>query len=210
MPAYYFDSIALLKRYLQEQGSAWVRRITAPQTGNELFSAALAGPEMIATLVRRSRNQRWTTTQLAAAIATIRLDLQNLYSVVSLDSPVISSSMDVAQSHGLRGADAVHLAAALWPRDVRLAQGLSPIRFVSADQEQLQAAVGEAVTIENPNLHQQRRLLRCQTGLHFTSAFPSPGLIQDSKSTVILSPSRLIGWRFIGRPLPSTGLPSSP
>jgi predicted nucleic acid-binding protein len=36
MPCYYFDSSALVKRYVNEIGSAWVQNITAPRANIEI------------------------------------------------------------------------------------------------------------------------------------------------------------------------------
>lgn len=61
--------------------------------------------------------------------------------------------MDLAETHGLRGADAIHLGAALTLQATRLAAGLTAITLVSADQEQLRAAAAEGLLTEDPNQH---------------------------------------------------------
>ena len=55
--------------------------------------------------------------------------------------------------HGLRGYDAVQLAAAIQVRDERLALGASPPTLVSADTELNAAAMMEGLRVENPNHH---------------------------------------------------------
>lgn len=59
--------------------------------------------------------------------------------------------MHLAESHGLRGYDAVHLATALALQQIRQSAGWSPLTFVSADNNQLSAANAEGVLVENPN-----------------------------------------------------------
>jgi hypothetical protein len=61
--------------------------------------------------------------------------------------------MDIAESHGLRGYDAVHVATALEIRDQQTTQGQVQLTFVSADKEQLAAAATEGLQVENPNQH---------------------------------------------------------
>jgi hypothetical protein len=61
--------------------------------------------------------------------------------------------MDLAERHGLRGYDAVHLAAAVFVRRDRQAHAPPPITFVSADREQCSAAAAEGLLTDNPNLH---------------------------------------------------------
>ena len=41
MGAYYFDSSALVKRYAAETGSLWVRSLTDPEAGHNIFTAQL-------------------------------------------------------------------------------------------------------------------------------------------------------------------------
>jgi len=36
---YFLDSSALIKRYITEQGTGWVRSITPPSTGNTIIIA---------------------------------------------------------------------------------------------------------------------------------------------------------------------------
>ena len=55
--------------------------------------------------------------------------------------------------HGLRGYDAVQLAAVLQVRDERVALGATPIILVSADTELNAAAMAEGLLVENPNNH---------------------------------------------------------
>jgi predicted nucleic acid-binding protein len=61
--------------------------------------------------------------------------------------------MSLAEEHGLRGYDAVHLAAALELQDRRRAMQLPLLTFVSADDDQLRAAAAEGCPKENPNWH---------------------------------------------------------
>lgn len=61
--------------------------------------------------------------------------------------------MILAETHGLRGYDAVHLAAGLDLQDARRQAQLPGLTFVSADGDQLRAAVAEGLTVENPNNH---------------------------------------------------------
>jgi hypothetical protein len=61
--------------------------------------------------------------------------------------------MDSAERHGLRGYDAVHLAAALVVTEARQPLSLPALTFVSADTAQLQAARAEGVLVEDPNAH---------------------------------------------------------
>ncbi len=61
--------------------------------------------------------------------------------------------MALAEKYGLRGYDAVHIAAAIELQDIRRNLQLPALTFVSADIEQLQAAQAEGFATEDPNTH---------------------------------------------------------
>jgi len=47
MPAMYFDTSALVKRYVSEVGSLWVRVTLAQSSRNVVYTSALAQPEVL-------------------------------------------------------------------------------------------------------------------------------------------------------------------
>ena len=55
MSYYFFDSSALVKRYVPESGTAWVRSITDSTTGNNIFVASIMQVEIVSAVARRSR-----------------------------------------------------------------------------------------------------------------------------------------------------------
>jgi hypothetical protein len=61
--------------------------------------------------------------------------------------------MALAERHGLRGYDAIQLAAALEINSFRTGQGLPPITLLSADAELNAAAVRDGLTVDDPNSH---------------------------------------------------------
>lgn len=65
----------------------------------------------------------------------------------------IEHAMSLAQAHGLRGFDAVHLATALAVHDLHRSLQLPAITFVSADIDQHQAAATEGLLVEDPNAY---------------------------------------------------------
>lgn len=50
MSAYYFDTSALVKRYVAEVGSTWVRSTIARRSGHVSYASVLAQPEAISAL----------------------------------------------------------------------------------------------------------------------------------------------------------------
>lgn len=61
--------------------------------------------------------------------------------------------MVLSETYGLRGYDAIQLAAGRAINSLCLANGLPPLIFVSADNELNAAAIGEGLMIKNPNSH---------------------------------------------------------
>jgi predicted nucleic acid-binding protein len=153
MAVLFLDTSAAVKRYVAETGSAWVRQVTDASGGNRVYLSALAGPEMVATLVRGARSQPPLARQLTRLLAAFQTDWTNLFRTIEVDGRVIASAMRLAESHGLRGADAVHLATALELQRQRDASGRAAITFVSADRDQLAAAAQEGLQAEDPNQH---------------------------------------------------------
>jgi len=148
---YYFDSSALVKRYISETGSAWVCGLFDPGLGHEAFIAAITPVEIIAAITRRARGGTIAQVDAVAACNTLRADLQTSYQVVELTDAVITRAMTLAETHALRGYDAVQLAAALAVDALCTADGLPPITFVSADVDLNAVAASEGLVVENPN-----------------------------------------------------------
>ena len=55
MPARYFDTRALAKRYVREVGSSWVRLSLAQSSPNVVYASVLAQPEVFSALQRKVR-----------------------------------------------------------------------------------------------------------------------------------------------------------
>jgi predicted nucleic acid-binding protein len=73
--------------------------------------------------------------------------------VIEITPAVITRAMQLAETHGLRGYDAVQLAAALIVQKMREVLGLSALELVSADRDLNDAAAREDLTVDNPNSH---------------------------------------------------------
>ncbi len=58
MSAYYFDSSALVKRYIQETGTAWVRSLSRRGTSDPIYLARITAVEVCSAVVRRARAGR--------------------------------------------------------------------------------------------------------------------------------------------------------
>lgn len=151
MAIYFMDSSALVKRYISEIGSTWTLGLFDPVLDNEFFIAAITGVEIIAAITRRARSGSISVTDATFVCHQIRNDLQTDYLIVEITEEIINSGMTLAEKRGLRGYDAVQLAAGCAVNALCTVSGLSPVIFVSADSELNVAAANEGLSIENPN-----------------------------------------------------------
>lgn len=153
MTVYYLDTSAVVKRYAQEVGTAWITALTDPASGHDLYTVRLTGPEPISALFRKARSGEVLADEAARSARSFRADWQHQYQIVEVDASVAEQAMELAEMRGLRGYDAVHLAAAVALQDIRQAIRLPPLTFVSSDAQQLHAALERGFPVEDPNQH---------------------------------------------------------
>ena len=127
MTAYFFDSSAIVKRYVNEQGSAWVAATTDPATGAHVYVAAITGVEVVAAFARKRKGSLINPSLAAAVVSKFHHDFVNDYRIIGISDSVIARSMALADAHALRGYDAVQLGAALEISGRRLAPGAPPL-----------------------------------------------------------------------------------
>jgi len=150
---HYFDSSALVKRYVAETGSAWVRGLVDPATGHDIYTVTLTAPEVISAITRRLRGGQLPRALAVQGLRDFRADWQLQYQPIDPARAIIRRAMDLAENRGLRGYDAVHVATAPELHDSRRTFGLPFLIFVSADRVQLAVAAGEGLVVEDPNQH---------------------------------------------------------
>lgn len=153
MAAYFVDSSALVKRYVTEVGSIWVTQLLSPSQGNRIYVASITAVEVVAALTRRERGVQPSLSHYQTSLRQFRSDLKSIYAPVDVTDQVITSAMAIAQSHALRGYDAVQLAVAVAINSERQGANLPTLTLISADNELNQAAHKENLLVENPNDH---------------------------------------------------------
>lgn len=153
MAAYFTDSSALVKRYVMEVGSSWLKALLDPMTGNVVVVARITAVELIAAFTRRERGGSLSPADAARARTDLRVDLTHEFQVTEVTETLVIQAMLLAETYGLRGYDAVQLAAALDVNALLLASGSPKISLVSADAELNAAAMSEGLMVEDPNRH---------------------------------------------------------
>ena len=151
MAVYFFDSSSLVKRYVFEVGTPWMRGATDPATGNSLYIAQLTGVETVSAVTRRLRRGEMSPSNVATAIADFRFHYTNSYFLIRADPGIVAHAMDLVEKHGLRAYDAVQLATALQVQAICRLESLPEPIFISADNNLNTAAAAEGLTVDNPN-----------------------------------------------------------
>ena len=158
MTTYFLDSSAVVRLYSHEPGERLVRDLVRSATIDlptaEVFVCDLAYPETVAALHGIVRGMDAARRGLSAAAFRLALPqvAQDLTPgskfFVLPASGCMSSAAAVARRQEVRGADAVHIAAALQARQVTLPG--TRFLFVSDDEAQCRAAEGEGLEVLRP------------------------------------------------------------
>lgn len=153
MAAFVFDASGIVKRYVHETGSAWVRGLTDPSASNEIFLSRITRVEVIAAVTRRGKGGQLAGQSALPLLTAFRHDAAHQYNILEITPVLLADAEQLAESHGLRAYDAVQLAVAMALHRMRSASGLSPATFISADQELNSAATAEGLAVDDPRLH---------------------------------------------------------
>jgi predicted nucleic acid-binding protein len=152
--AYFLDSSALVKRYVVETGTVWVRRLTRYRPATVIYIAHITAVEVTCAVARRRKG----TPPLAPARASsilrrFRQHLAGRYVVIEVTPALLDDAMRLGNAHVLRAYDAVQLAVALEVNRSHQAGGSGPVTLISADRALNDAATAEGLPVDDPNLH---------------------------------------------------------
>lgn len=129
----YFDTSALVKRYVSEPGSLQVRAFLRR---HDLLSSAVTPLEVLSALCRRKHNGDLSQENFTAVLRRVRSD-RIQWELVEVGAVVLSRAEEIVQgSVGVRALDAIHLASLV---TFQSASGIR-IPFVTGDVRQRDAA----------------------------------------------------------------------
>jgi predicted nucleic acid-binding protein len=138
----YLDTSSLVKLYVEEEGSDLVHLWV--EAADVVATSRVALPEMLAAVARRWREGDLSDDGFNTVRGAITGQWQDL-AVVNLNEV---SAGNLAVRHGLRGFDAVHLAAALDVLSAAGSRGI-PMAFSSFDGQLNRAAHGEGLEVRS-------------------------------------------------------------
>ena len=152
MAAFFLDATTVLKRYVQETGTAWVQALAAPLrlSGIRYLSCGSRWPRRsppsrggsVAARLNHAAGRRHRRGGFPARF------FARQYRVVEVSAGLVAQAATLARRHALRGYDAVQLAAALETHATD-----SSLTLLSADAELNTAATAEGLSVEDPNSH---------------------------------------------------------
>jgi predicted nucleic acid-binding protein len=138
----YLDTSSLVKLYVKEDDSPHV--VNLVESSEITATSLIAYTESRAAFARRFREKSFSTREYRRLVSFFNEDWKN-YFVVNITKNLVLTAGDLAEKHGLKGFDAIHLSSA-----VRLHQELSsPVTFSCADQRLQKASALEE--LHQPN-----------------------------------------------------------
>jgi predicted nucleic acid-binding protein len=149
---HFFDSSAIVKRYVSETGTAWVLSLVDPTVGNHSYLARITGVEVVSAVARQRRDGNLSAAGAATVLAQFRHDFSTEYRVVEITPTLILTAMTLAETHALRSYDAVQLAAAVEVNNLCFTLGVV-LTLISGDAALNAAAMAEGLAVEDPNSH---------------------------------------------------------
>ena len=124
----FFDTSALTKRYIQEEGSNEVSSLA--ERGDEIYVSIICLPEIFSALNRLKRERLITKKQYRQTAQAIAHDFQG-FNVCQLTPGCIKAIIRLLERYPLKAMDAIHLASAIQ---------IKAELFISSDTQQIKAA----------------------------------------------------------------------
>lgn len=145
---YLLDTSALVKRYLNEAGSAYIRRLF--QTPGIIFYQTFLTPlEAASALYRRRRAGQLSIEELSLLLKSYAIHSREEYLLLPYSQSLMDTAGSLIARYPLQALDAIQLASALKLRDTLPTDAPSLI-FLSADDRLVTAARQEHLQAENP------------------------------------------------------------
>ncbi|HEX8947915.1 MAG TPA: type II toxin-antitoxin system VapC family toxin [Dissulfurispiraceae bacterium] len=129
----YLDASALVKRYVAETGSGEVDTLIA--SASATGTAVISRVEVSSAFAKAARMRLLSREEAASALQVFNSEWESLIRL-QMTEVLISRAATLAWEHGLRGYDAVHLAAALFWQDMLG----DPVTLASYDRQLWEAA----------------------------------------------------------------------
>ena len=136
----FLDASALVKRYVEEKDSQFVRTHLA---AGPCAASRLSEVEVASALCRRHREGYLKRSQRDIGLEALRADCEDLF-LVELSSLVTARATELLTRHNLRAADALQLASCL---ELRQELRSPDVPFLAFDERLCEAAKREGLPV---------------------------------------------------------------
>jgi predicted nucleic acid-binding protein len=151
--SYYLGASVLVKRYVDEVGSDWLRTSVIHPSSPLLFTSRMAIVEVVSAFARRVREGSLTSEEFTAARDAFRGDCLNEYQIMPPTVAIIDQACNLLERLSLRAYDATHLATALSAAEFLARNDYPTLIFLASDDRLNNAATIEGLAVDNPNRH---------------------------------------------------------
>ncbi len=151
--AYFLDSSELVKRYVMETGTGWVRRLTRRGPSTVISIAHITAVEVTCAVARRRKGRTLTPARASSILRRFRQHFDARYTVIEVTPELLEEAVRLGNEHSLRAYDAVELAVALEVNRCHQADGFAPVALISVDQALNDAATAEGLPVDGPRSH---------------------------------------------------------
>jgi predicted nucleic acid-binding protein len=151
----YLDSSALAKRYFRERGSKRLR--DRLNKGDRVFTSELSYAEIHTVIARKFHERSIGKKTYRRLLSTFMDDWLFAINKIEVSAAITMTAIpDMLERFSLRGADAVHLAAAIWLRDrlmldAPFAGEDGALEFAVADKKLASVAAKYGLSVFNPD-----------------------------------------------------------
>ncbi len=150
----YLDSSALVKRYVQEEGS---KAVTSRfERGETIYTSVLSFAEVHAAIGRKYRERELSINEKEKLVDEFQTDWFFSLSILELTTHTMIALPALCEKYFLKAGDAIHLSAAIWLKDsTRVhAKGFEGsgdiVEFGASDRQLCEAALKSGFRVFNP------------------------------------------------------------
>lgn len=157
----YWDSSALIKHYIQEAGTEKIEGMLQDEENSSrpVFTSVLTFAEIHAALARRMKDKSLSYRMFLRSRKKFDSDWAFGIIPIELGVTVLVFIRGIVTEFPLKGADAIHLASALWLRDMARLSAQSETKsekiiMVTADKQLANAAAQSHLEVFDPEAPQ--------------------------------------------------------
>lgn len=149
MALFYLDASALAKRYKQEKGSNVVDFVFERQGDARLATSFLAIVELTGAVARLRMSKTLSEVRAAEFFSQFREEMVSRVELFPVSDGILAVAVGLAERHGLRAADAIHLATMTEMARGSVTTGTAFLSLV-VDKALRNATEKEGIIVVNP------------------------------------------------------------